>query len=225
MMVCNDESAKAMLTWNIVKDRGYFPCDEWLKMHKKSAPYGRTYTERYEAYEGTTMCYELNKFRVDLVNKWTHGPVLDVGCAAGTFVRRRNVEGYPTFGWDVKPTAACEILGANRVFSPYLGPVASISFWDVLEHIKDPSIVLESAMRYVFATIPVYTGLEHARDSKHFWPEEHYHYWTEQSFHLYMRTQGFELLEKTDQENVIGREEVMTYVFERIRYPHLSPRR
>ncbi|MBK8098291.1 MAG: class I SAM-dependent methyltransferase [Planctomycetes bacterium] len=82
--------------------------------------------------------------------------VLDVGCAAGYFLRVMASEGHDVHG--VEPSApiakeAVEQLGADRVFVGNLdeaitargwqpGTFDLITLWDVIEHIPDPQTTL-----------------------------------------------------------------------------------
>ncbi len=76
------------------------------------------------------------------------GRVLDVGCAAGFFLRVMQDEGWRVTGLEpsdaIRPHAA-RLIGAENVRPGLLGevelPVASfdlVTRWDVLEHVPDP---------------------------------------------------------------------------------------
>ncbi len=76
------------------------------------------------------------------------GRVLDVGCAAGYFLRVMQEEGWDVTGLEpsdaIRPQAE-ELLGAQNVKAGLLGQVDLapgsfdlITMWDVIEHIPDP---------------------------------------------------------------------------------------
>lgn len=75
------------------------------------------------------------------------GRVLDVGCAAGYFLRVMAEEGWDVTGLEpseqIRPTAQ-EAVGADRVLGGLLedapfeaGSFDLVTFWDVIEHIPD----------------------------------------------------------------------------------------
>ncbi|MBL8751490.1 MAG: class I SAM-dependent methyltransferase [Planctomycetes bacterium] len=95
--------------------------------------------------------------RMRLVAKWLpRGRVLDVGCAAGYFLRVAQQHGHDVHGVELSPAIAHEAataLGADRVFVGTLdeaiaargwraGTFDAITMWDVVEHIPDPQSVL-----------------------------------------------------------------------------------
>lgn len=96
--------------------------------------------------------------RMRLVRRWLpkRARVLDVGCAAGYFLRVVQQEGHEVWGVELSPAIATEAvahLGADRIhigtldhaveamdFQP--GSFDLITLWDVIEHIPDPQSVL-----------------------------------------------------------------------------------
>lgn len=211
------EQAKNMLIWNKTYDYGYFPCDVWLEHNSLPSPYDQAYIDKYLGYEETTMGGAINKVRLSLVERYTTGMLVDIGIGSGSFVKYRNYH-YPstTFGYDITGIDKVEeLIGANRYVCPLRTEVLDATFWDSLEHMKDPAQVLCRVHRYAFFTIPVFTSLEQARESKHFWPEEHYYYWTRESFETYLGRHGFVVLEINDAECNLGREEVLSFACKR----------
>lgn len=96
--------------------------------------------------------------RLALVRRWlpAQARVLDVGCAAGYFLRVVQGLGHDVHGVELSPSIAKEAvaaLGADRIHIGTLdGAVAAmdyrpqsfdlVSLWDVIEHIPDPQAVL-----------------------------------------------------------------------------------
>jgi SAM-dependent methyltransferase len=85
--------------------------------------------------------------------------ILDVGCAAGYFLRIAQQAGHDVFGVEPSPAIAGEAvaaLGAGRVHTGTLddavpalglhdGSFDLVTLWDVIEHIPDPQAVLRRA--------------------------------------------------------------------------------
>jgi len=83
-----------------------------------------------------------------------NGPILDVGCGGGLFLRLMAEQGLPVFGLDFCLQAASVATTANGVpavcgslgrapFAP--GGFAVVTMFHVLEHLYDPAAYLESA--------------------------------------------------------------------------------
>ena len=132
--------------------------------------YGETYwrSDRprehgYSDYSADEQLY-LKTFRrrLKLVNRHrpTVGRVLDVGCAAGFFLRVMKDHGWDT--WAVEPSApiaakAISHLGEDRVWVGTLDDLPAgrpgyepasfdlVSMWDVVEHVPDPQSLLRQA--------------------------------------------------------------------------------
>jgi len=96
--------------------------------------------------------------RMALVNRWI-GPgarVLDVGCAAGYFLRVMAANGHDVHGVELSEPIAREAiaaLGADRIHIGTLDDAVQamdyapqsfdlITLWDVIEHVPDPQAVL-----------------------------------------------------------------------------------
>lgn len=96
--------------------------------------------------------------RMALVQRWlpAQARILDVGCAAGYFLRVAQRHGHDVHGVELSPAIAGEAvaaLGADRVHVGTLdeaiaakghrpGTFDLITMWDVVEHIPDPQPVL-----------------------------------------------------------------------------------
>lgn len=211
-----------------IYDHGLLWLDEvecgWFPVHDHTAT-GQSYWEHYEALEDTEIGRKLNTFRADLVRRHTDGKVLDVGIGNGAFLRALgNGRGY---GYDVDPKAIEWLAKQNRWLNPYEpGPVLdspfnacgfrAVTFWDSLEHIRYPEILLERIdQQWGFVSIPIFKDIDHLLASKHFKPTEHYHYFTSRGFQDFLTWHGFKVIHVYHDESEIGREDVKTFVFAR----------
>ncbi|HEV7590435.1 MAG TPA: class I SAM-dependent methyltransferase [Longimicrobium sp.] len=78
--------------------------------------------------------------------------VLDVGCGNGVFLSAITAEGYPARGVDVSEESArlCRERGLDARAGDFLtmpldGPYDAVTFWDVMEHLREPAAFLERA--------------------------------------------------------------------------------
>lgn len=181
---------------------GYFPVREM--------PYDAAYFDKYVRMADTEIGRKLTEARVALVNKYTDGQVLDIGIGSGAFVQARP----NTYGYDINPVAV-EWLADNRLYRhPFRGADA-LAFWDSLEHIPDPTLMLQGARQYVFVSCPIYDDVMHILRSKHYRPDEHCWYWTIHGLFAFMSAFGFEPVEMNRMETELGREDIGTFVFKR----------
>lgn len=124
------------------KERGY------ADYAKESALYLKTY-----------------KKRMKLVSKWLPQPgrILDVGCAAGYFLRVAQQYGHDVHGVELSEAisqAAIQSLGSDRVYNGLLDDAVEargwqpqsfdlITIWDVIEHVPDPQSLLSSILKLI----------------------------------------------------------------------------
>lgn len=196
------------LVWLPEHGVGYYPVN--LDDH----PYDAHYWAKYVAYSKTPLGERLNAFRVDLVNKYTRGVVLDFGIGCGAFIEGRR--GAPTVGYDINPVAV-DWLQARKIYlNPWHERIDSATFWDALEHVPNPGPLLDAIRRYAFVSMPIYRGSPADLPKwKHFRPDEHCWYFTHEGFVAWMSGHGFELVECSDYETKVGREDIETFVFRR----------
>jgi SAM-dependent methyltransferase len=78
--------------------------------------------------------------------------VLDVGCGNGVFLSAASEEGYAARGVDVSEASArlCRERGLDARAGDFLtmpldGPYDAVTFWDVMEHLRDPAAFLSRA--------------------------------------------------------------------------------
>lgn len=90
-----------------------------------------------------------------------------------------------------------------------------MSFWDSLEHIHNPTDLLDCIENYAFISTPIYKDKEHILRSKHFRPDEHCWYFTKDGIINFMSNFGFYCIEYSNIETEIGREDIGSFVFKR----------
>ena len=118
------------------------------------------------------------------------------------------------FGTDVNPRAIRWLEDQGLLWDGR--EVHAVTCWDSLEHLPDPSHILNRVTGWVFLSLPVFRDEEHVRESKHFRPTEHYWYFTEDGLVRWMRRQGWRLQDRSDFETVLGREDIGTFAFVRM---------
>lgn len=188
--------------------------------------YDDAYCARYEMLDATTSGLLLTSLRVNMVGRHLIGPatLIDVGVGGCAFVREAtaalSTTGVRVFGYDVAPRAVAALRAVGEWADPLdfedslRGPDA-LAFWDSLEHVRDPALLVERAARLVFVSTPVYRDRAHARASKHCKPGEHLWYWSDWGLIRWFGRLGFELLEASRAEESAGREGIGSYAFRR----------
>jgi len=188
----------SMLGFGFLPSRGYDYGDEYW--HKYSVEYAES-----------AISFKLNQFRRRFVLESLGGAggLCDIGIGAGQFVEIMNCKGY-----DVNPHARTWLERHEAYGDPYVTCFTTLTFWDVLEHIEDPSPLLSQA-KNVFVSLPIHEDVEACLASKHLKPDEHIWQFTERGLKCFMRYFGFELVKSDDSETKIGREDIMAYFFTR----------
>lgn len=197
--------------WFPERGYGFYPV--------KADPYNDSYWENYRRQDRTDIGDALNSARLSLVHRW-HKPnteLCDIGIGGGRFVEDCSsmLGGGLVYGFDVNPVAIGWLESRKKFENPYERQFPSLTFWDSLEHIIDPTEILKSAQEFVFVSLPIFTGPDHVLRSKHFKKTEHAWYFTDEGFREYMGGQGFECVESNTMEQDAGREDIGTYVFRR----------
>jgi Methyltransferase domain len=149
--------------------------------------------------------------RVEFVARHYHGFLCDVGIGSGAFIELRG----QTCGYDVCP-AAIEWLKARHLWvDPYHVSFTAMSLWDVLEHIPEFWRLLRHVEQWLFVSLPIFANAAHVLRSKHFRPDEHCWHFSRDGLVTVMQCLGFELMEETDMETRIGREDIGAFAFRR----------
>lgn len=182
---------------------GWYPVEQ--------APYDADYWAKYEGYARTDRGLALNRARLDLVSAYHDGPLVDVGIGCGQFVQSRP----GTVGYDVNPVGVRWLKARGLWHDPYKGEIEAASFWDSLEHIPEPAPLLANIRRWVFVSLPIFRDSAHVLRSKHFRKDEHCWYWTRHGLIGWMRAQGFVCRLVDCREQLLGREDIESFVFER----------
>jgi hypothetical protein len=208
------------LAWFAEQGLGFF---DTVEGHNGDSIYNAEYFANYEKMGDTDVGKRITTARLDLVNRfWRMGPLIDVGVGALAFVNARDLlcDGL-TYGWDVNPIAVRKLEERDLLLDPELltpepeGKPFALTFWDVLEHIKEPDRMLRNA-RWVFCSMPIYEGPEHVLRSKHFKPREHCWYFTRKGLIDFMAQRGFTCREHNTNESLLGREDIGSFAFERV---------
>lgn len=181
---------------------GFYPVED--------SPYDAAYWAKYRKMDRTPVGDALTAARVQLVRKYGVGPLVDIGIGGGRFV-----EDFGAYGYDINPEAVAWLEANGRYLNPYMQRVEMATFWDSLEHIHDPRMILANVRRYAFVSCPIFDDAAHVLRSKHFRKDEHCWYFTQEGIVWFMERYGFSLREANRMEEECGREDIGTFVFER----------
>lgn len=192
---------KEKLLWLPEFGIGYYPVED--------QPYDEQYWQKYLAMEQTDIGKTLNQARVNMVKEYEWNEIIDIGIGSGAFIK----EFSNAYGFDINPNAIEWLKQNNKWKEP--SNVDAMSFWDSLEHIHNPTELLGNINKYAFVSCPIYTDKDHILRSKHFRPDEHCWYWTYQGLIKFMSNFGFYLLEYSNIETLIGREDIGSFTFKR----------
>lgn len=192
---------------------------------KNEGVYDEEYFQRYREMSQTPMAIALNGFRADLVRR--HGgrvggafeeiTLLDVGIGDGAFLRALEEDRWiHRFGADVNP-AGIAYLEEHGQLGSLEDTYGVVTFWDSLEHIRDPRWALRSAASVALVSIPIFADVEHVLASRHFRPDEHYWYFTRAGFIAFAKQEGFDVVDVLATETALGRDGIETFVLNRRR--------
>jgi hypothetical protein len=177
--------------------------------------YDGDYWDKYLEYDKSDMGKYLTRARVNLVKEHTKtADIVDIGIGGGLFVSEINC-----YGFDVNKRANNWLHATNRFKNPYEDRVHAITCWDSIEHIPDPTALLNNVDKWFFASIPLFKSGDTVQESKHYRPGEHIWYFTHNGFIEWAKRHGFELVEWNDQETLLGREDIRSYAFRRFPLP------
>lgn len=184
-----------------------------------SREYGDDYFDLLNKYENEIIGLVVNKKRADLVKEFCpNGTVLDIGAGAGSFIKTLENKAY---GYDIMEKSIKWLKDRGLYLDINDGipeDIGAITFWDSLEHIPEPTILLLRMHpgTLVFVSIPIIKDMLRLKSWKHFRPNEHYWYFTEKGFIDWMAKHGFALVDDVrDFEIKAGREDIYTFVFKK----------
>jgi SAM-dependent methyltransferase len=127
---------------------GYYPRTYWFTAEDTAA------SRLEEAYRRFVLRDHVAFVEQALDNTRARGPVLDVGCGGGLFLRLLAERGHPVAGLDLSPEAARVAWRRNGVPATAArldraplrpGTCAGITMFHVLEHVPDPPALLDAA--------------------------------------------------------------------------------
>ncbi|MEM7200319.1 MAG: class I SAM-dependent methyltransferase [Planctomycetota bacterium] len=200
--------------------------EEDLHAEVYSESYWRSDRPREQGYADYAQDEELYlktfRRRFGLVNEHCPQPgrVLDVGCAAGFFLRTAKERGWDTYG--VEPSAAIatnaqQHLGEDRVFVGVLGDAPPdrgfepgsfdlVTMWDVVEHVPDPQQLLRQARQMlkpngtlILETQNVSSRFANLLGRKwhHYKHREHLYHFNPDTVQRLLQQGGFDVLKNT----------------------------
>lgn len=178
--------------------------------------YGRSYFEDYVQRSRLLTSDKLMLIRRNFVDAHYTGPLLDFGCGSVTFVEYMKQYGHQITGYDINPFAVQVLMNTVGLYcNPYVQRQNAITFWDTLEHVKDPERIINRVNEWAFVCMPIYEGMEQARRSKHFKPGEHIWYFTDGGLIDMFQRCGFACMDSNEKENGAGRSGIKSYAFKR----------
>lgn len=198
--------ASETLVWAPDLGMGYYPVSE--------QPYDAAYFAKYQGYAQTEQGRRIIEARTALVRRYAIGAsACDVGIGCGAFI-----EAAGGYGFDINPVAVAWLRERGLFLDPRQVPVDALTFWDSLEHLSDPAAFVAAAREWVFCSLPIVPGdgpppkgWKHRRD------DEHCFYWTRSGLIRWMDREGFECMEVNAMETLLGREDIESLVFRRLR--------
>lgn len=181
--------------------------------------YDEKYFSYYNSLEDTNKCNQINQCRVKLVSKYKYNHILDFGIGSGTFIKnfKNNIYGY-----DINLIGVKWLKDKNIYLNPFEQKhdhISSWTLWDVFEHLENPIKFLQILKKedLLFMSIPIFVSFTNLEKSKHYKPNEHLFYFTHQGLIDFLRKYNLMLIEYNDIETKLGRENINTYVFKKIK--------
>lgn len=219
------ENTTDELIWSPADAMGFYDVDAHLARRGIPQVYGEEYFQKYQQLDQGPLAEELNRFRCmmvldHLVQGVKPARILDVGIGGGGFIKsllqRQDIapERMDVWGVDINPFAI-NWLEARRMHGSLDESYDVVTFWDSLEHFRDPSEPLQAAGRCAIVSIPIFRDAEHALASKHYRKDEHFWYFTRKGFCAWADRMGFWIRDVRISESLIGREDIETFVLVR----------
>lgn len=198
------------LVWLPEYEIGYYPVKD------TQAPYDKAYFDKYVKYDEAS--HAINEARLDLTKQFTHtgDVIIDIGIGCGAFVRDMQDDPHvSTYGFDINPAGVDWLNQQKRFLDASRAQVDVMTFFDSLEHIKEPDKILSNIMRTAIVAAPIYTDVKHLLRSKHFRKDEHCWYFTWVGTINFMKAHGFDFVYSDKREEKCGREDITSFVFSR----------
>lgn len=160
------------------------------------------YYKKYVGYEHSDLNHKIQCERSNLVFKYLKkGTLLDFGCGSGAFLKYCESK-LDVKGFDINPNTG------NLNFSNLFDDYEAVTFWDSLEHVKNPKKVLKALNPYyVFICTPSTDDIDlnNILNWRHYRPKEHIHYFSKDSLEKLLDSCGYGLLEFNYKESMIRR--------------------
>lgn len=199
---------KSELLWLPEKGMGYYPV--------KATPYDKNYFNKYVAMARTKMGEEITKQRIQFVNDCFSGKLVDIGIGCGQFIETRiSTTGKETVGFDINPVGVQWLKSRGILFNPYKNKIDAATFFDSLEHIHNPHLILKNIKKWAFVSVPIFKDANHLLRSKHFKKQEHCWYWTQEGITRWFKNYGFTYQKISNFESILGREDIWSFAFKR----------
>jgi len=195
------------LMWDVAKGYGRLTSSGTLK---------NDYWDHYEELRDREETELLYKIRHKVCEDYApHLPILDFGIGNGEFIKRKPKSSI-LFGYDIDEDSVCWLKAQNLWLNFWTHVIPRVvTFWDSLEHLDEIDAVIERCPQFIICSLPVFESREEVLESKHFKPNEHVWYFSVSGLMDFMEERGFECLMTEDLEQLIGREGIQTFVFER----------
>ena len=176
--------------------------------------YDESYFNKYEKMSQSALGIALNSFRKSYVEKFANpGSILDYGTGYGELVLLDTSERW--FGYDINPLTEKRL---SHRFYECRHECSNICLFDVLEHMRDPVKFLLDTQQGVrmFISIPLWSdNWNEITQWKHWRPKEHFLYASPNGFEELMKQCGFVLLNKCNNETLLGREDIYSFAFQK----------
>ncbi len=186
--------------------------------------YNEEYFKHYESLENTDSAWKINSGRHKILEEfYAHNGVVDIGIGSGDFIKSAGP--FTIYGYDISQKSRRYLLDNGIMFDIYarLAPYERVSVftcWDSLEHFsfKDQGMFLKRIVlgTHLIVSMPIMDDIIETSKSKHYKPNEHLYYFTRQGFVDYMVKWGFVSMKIEDFEMKAGRENVYTFVFNKV---------
>jgi 2-polyprenyl-3-methyl-5-hydroxy-6-metoxy-1,4-benzoquinol methylase len=161
--------------------------------------YDKSYDLKYKRYDRDVKSDKLSYLRfmniLEADSKYLN--ILDFGCGSGHFVkytkeldRREPYSSIDVRGFDINPYSDyCDVTALLNGFN-------IVTFWDSLEHIKNPKKLIKGLKpEFLFISTP--STDDHKGDMldfHHYYPGEHVHYFNEKSLKALLDKCGYDTI-------------------------------